>query len=62
MKLIVAGAVSSPCTRAQVAPLCSNFHLTPLTAQQRGLASAQRGSFFPFPACLRATAPGTHGR
>ena len=38
MKLIVAGAVSSPCTRAQVAPLCSNFHLTPLTAQQRGLA------------------------
>jgi hypothetical protein len=43
MKLIVAGAVSSPCTRAQVAPLCSNFHSTPLTAQQRGLASAQRG-------------------
>ena len=40
MKLIVAGAVSSPCTRAQVAPLCSNFHLTPLTAQQRGIASA----------------------
>ena len=42
MKLIVAGAVSSPCTRAQVAPLCSNFPA--LTAQQRGLvASAQRG-------------------
>ena len=48
MKLIVAGAVSSPCTRAQVAPLCSNFHLTPLTAQQRGLASAHsaRLAFF----------------
>ena len=48
MKLIVAGAVSSPCTRAQVAPLCSNFHLTQLTAQQRGIASAHsaRLAFF----------------